>query len=62
MAIDYLSLETLSLHLCLPKVYLQRLLKEGKLPYLDTGNGRIRFNPEVVQLILDDLAQKNIKG
>jgi len=44
MITDYMTLECLALNLSLPKAYLRRLLREGKLPYIDTGNGRKRFN------------------
>jgi excisionase family DNA binding protein len=52
MITDYMTLECLALNLSLPKAYLRRLLREGKLPYIDTGNGRKRFNEAEVRQAL----------
>ena len=57
MITDYISLECLALNLALPKSYLKRLVKAGKLPYLDTGNGRKRFQEKAVREELDKIEQ-----
>ena len=59
---DYLSLECLALQLALPKTYLRRLVDSGKLPYIDTGNGRLRFQEQAVRQALDKLAEKGINN
>ena len=56
MITDYINLECLALKLSLPKSYLRRLIKEGELPYLDTGNGRKRFQEKAVRQALDKIA------
>lgn len=58
MITDYISLECLALQLALPKAYLRRLVDAGKLPYIDTGNGRLRFQEQAVRQALDKLAEK----
>lgn len=58
MITDYISLECLALQLALPKAYLKRLVDAGKLPYIDTGNGRLRFQEQAVRQALDKLAEK----
>jgi hypothetical protein len=54
---EYISLNKLSNCLELPATYLKDLAKKGSIPALNV-NGRLRFNPESVQLALDDLAAK----
>jgi len=49
MIMDYINLECLALNLSLPKTYLKRLVDSGKLPYIDTGNGRKRFQEKAVR-------------
>ena len=51
----YDSLDGVARRLLLPKSYLQRLVAENKIPYLDV-NGRKRFNPVAVKKALDKLA------
>ena len=43
MANEFIPLHCLALRLDLPKSYLKRLVKQGKIPYVATGN-RKRFN------------------
>jgi excisionase family DNA binding protein len=58
MITDYISLECLALQLALPKAYLRRLVDNGKLPYIDIGNGRLRFQEQAVRQALDRLAEQ----
>jgi len=57
MITDYINLECLALNLSLPQSYLKRLIKAGKLPYIDTGNGRKRFQERAVRAALDKIEQ-----
>ncbi|GAF76833.1 unnamed protein product [marine sediment metagenome] len=51
----YISLEALAATLKLPQKFLRELADNRKIPFLNV-NGRLRFNPEVVQTILDQMA------
>ena len=62
MITDYISLECLALQLALPKSYLRRLVDTGKLPYIDTGNGRLRFQERAVRQALNKIAEQGAKG
>ena len=55
---DYISFECLAGTLCLSPAYLKRLVDSGKIPYLDTGNGRKRFQEESVRLVLTKIEQE----
>ncbi len=55
---DYISFECLAATLCLSPQYLKRLIDSGKIPYLDTGNGRKRFQEESVRLALTKIEQE----
>ena len=57
MITEYISLECLALQLALPKAYLRRLVDAGKLPYTDTGNGRLRFQEQAVRDTLSEIEQ-----
>jgi len=50
----------LALNLSLPKTYLKRLADSGKLPYIDTGNGRKRFQEKAVREALAQIEQKKL--
>ena len=58
MIADYINLECLALTLCLPKTYMQQLVKDGKIPYLDIGNGRKRFQEEAVRDALSKIERQ----
>ena len=58
MIADYINLECLALALSLPKTYMQQLVKDGKIPYLDTGNGKKRFQEQTVRLALNKLERQ----
>jgi excisionase family DNA binding protein len=60
MLTDYVSLECLALQLALPKTYLKRLADSGKLPYIDTGNGRKRFQEQSVREALSQIEQQSL--
>ena len=62
MITNYISLECLALQLALPKAYLRRLVEAGKLPYIDTGNGRLRFQEQAVRQALDKLAEQGVSN
>ena len=62
MIMDYVSLDCLALNLALPKTYLKRLVDTGKLPFIDTGNGRKRFQERAVRAALDKIEQQTISG
>lgn len=60
MSSDYLSLEALAVTLSLPQTYLKRLIDSGKLPYIDTGNGRKRFQESAVREALSQMEQEAV--
>ena len=51
------SLDGVARRLLLPKSYLQRLVADGQIPYLDV-NGRKKYNPIAVKQALDEIATK----
>ena len=53
----YIPLSITAKTLGLPTTYLEELAKQHKIPALNV-NGRLRFNPEAVQQVLDELAAK----
>ena len=53
--IKYISIEVLAAQLSLPQKYLRELSRQGKIPGLNV-NGRLRYNPQLVQKALDNLA------
>lgn len=61
MITNYISLECLALQLALSKTYLKRLVDAGKLPYIDTGNGRKRFQESAVRDALHNLEVNGTK-
>ena len=54
---EYISLEVLSLRIGLPQKYLKSLIISSQIPFLDTGNGRLRFREGNVLIALDKIAQ-----
>ena len=53
----FVTLDQLVGELGLPREYLKKLAADNSIPSLDvSGNGRLRFNPEAVQLVLDRIA------
>ncbi len=52
---DYISLEAIAAQLNLPATYLKRLVGCGKLPCIDIGNGRLRFQEESVRTVLKEM-------
>ena len=61
MITDYISLDCLALTLSLPRAYLKRLVDAGKLPYINAGNGRKRFQEKVVRDALSRIEKQQIK-
>jgi len=57
----YYSLESLALNLCLPRAYLRRLEREGRLPRLEVSPGRYRYDPEAVRRVLSEVAAERSK-
>ena len=54
---SYISINVLSKELGLPRAYLRRLAKQGKIPYLRAGN-QVRFLIDDVSEALKGLAVK----
>lgn len=61
MIMDFISLKCLALNLSLPITYLKRLVAAGKIPYIDTGGGRKRFQEAAVRVALSKLEQESVK-
>ena len=57
--IKFISLEALAVTLNLPQKFLRELADKKQIPSLDV-NGRLRFNPEVVQSALNQIAAKEL--
>ena len=55
---EYITLSSLVTRLHLPRSYLERLAKEGKIPCLDVGGGRLRFREDDVIRGLQALTTK----
>jgi len=62
MITDYINLECLALNLSLPRAFLKQLVDSGKLPYIDTGNGRKRFQEKAVRETLAQIEQEKLKA
>ena len=58
---EYLPLDALAAALNLPRPYLRRLAREGRIPALNV-NGRLRFDEAQVREALRRLAAETRKG
>lgn len=58
---EYLPLDALAARLNLPRTYVRRLAREGRIPSLNV-NGRLRFDESAVREALRQLAAEPLGG